>query len=43
VAGIRGKSIYDLYVSAQALLTTAFGLPPGDEPHFIYLPIILKR
>jgi uncharacterized repeat protein (TIGR01451 family) len=36
VAGIRGRSIYDLYVSAQAILTTPFSLPPIDESHPIY-------
>jgi uncharacterized repeat protein (TIGR01451 family) len=43
VAAIRGKDIDDVYVSAQAILTTPFRLPPIDEFHSIYLPIILKR
>jgi uncharacterized repeat protein (TIGR01451 family) len=43
VAAIRGKDIDDVYVSAQAILTTPFRLPPIDEFHPIYLPIILKR
>jgi uncharacterized repeat protein (TIGR01451 family) len=43
VAAMRGKSIFDQYVSAQAVLTTPFSLPPVDESHPIYLPIILKR
>jgi uncharacterized repeat protein (TIGR01451 family) len=41
VAGMSGRSIYGYYISAQALLTTSFGLPPGDGSH-LYLPIILK-
>jgi hypothetical protein len=40
---LRRYDIDDVYVSAQAILTTPFRLPPIDEFHPIYLPIILKR